>query len=506
MEGNLQRRVAGAARWSVAAEVAAKLVSLGVNMLLARLVAPAAYGVLATAMMVTSFADLFTDAGFQKYLIQHEFADDASRADAASVAFWTNLLFSFALWGVICLLRDPIAAFAGSPGYGAVVAVACAQLPFTAFTSIGMALLRRALDFRRLFFLRMAQSAVPLFVTVPLALLGLSHWALVLGTLAGHVVNAAVLLLSAPWRPRLFFRLGVLRDMLSFSFWTMLEAVSIWACSWFDIFLIGNAFSEYYLGLYRNSVNNAGALIALVTTPIYTVLFSGLSRLQEDAGAFARLFYITLQSLAFIVFPMGVGLFLYRGLATDVLLGSQWTEAVPIVGLWALSSAIMSVVSSPCSEVLRARGLPRVSLFCQMIKLVLSVAACLWAIPHGFFAAVCACVVMRFSLPVVLWAAMRLRCGFRIADLFRTLWKPTICTAMMAGLVLLLQRLGGGTLWSWCSIGLCALFYALLLLLFARREVRELTAWLLPGWAKRGTDASPKNADAAHNREGGASD
>lgn len=504
MERSLQGRVAGAARWSVAAEVAAKLVSLGVNMLLARLVAPAAYGVLATAMMVTSFADLFTDAGFQKYLVQHEFSSDAERSDAASVAFWTNLAFSLALWALVCLLREPIAALAGSPGYGAVVAVACAQLPLTAFTSVAMALLRRALDFRRLFFLRMAQSAVPLVVTVPLALLGLSHWALVLGTLAGHAVNAAALLLTGAWRPRLFYRLRVLRGMFSFSFWTMLESVSIWACSWFDLFLIGHAFSEYYLGLYRNAVNNAGALIALVTTPVYTVLFSGLSRLQEDAAGFSGLFYATLRSLAFLVFPMGAGLFLYRDLATSVLLGSQWMEAVPVVGLWALSSALMAVVSSPCSEVLRARGLPRASLLCQMIKLALSVAAGVWAIPHGFLAVVCACVAMRFTLPVALWAVLRLRCGFRIAELLRTLWKPALCTGLMALLALLLQRLGGGALWSWCSMGLCALFYALLLFLFAWDEVRSLAAWLLP--ARRGAQEPPKNADAASNREGGASD
>mgnify|MGYP000769722762 CR=1 FL=1 len=72
------------------------------------------------------------------------------------------------------------------------------------------------------------------------------------------------------------------------------------------------------------------------------------------------------------------------------------------------------------------------------------------------------------------------------------------------GLVRGLQRLGGGALWSWCSMGLCALFYALLLFLFARDEVRSLAAWLLP--SRRGAQEPPKNADAASNREGGASD
>ena len=223
----LGARTVTATKWSLVTHLASKLISPLTTIVLARILAPEAIGVVSLVTMVTSFADLFSDAGFQKYLIQHEYCDERELGLSADVAFWTNLAFSLALWALVYLLREPIAALAGSPGYGAVVAVACAQLPLTAFTSVAMALLRRALDFRRLFFLRMAQSAVPLVVTVPLALLGLSHWALVLGTLAGHAVNAAALLLTGIWRPRLFYRLRVLRGMFSFSFWTMLESVSI---------------------------------------------------------------------------------------------------------------------------------------------------------------------------------------------------------------------------------------------------------------------------------------
>ena len=82
--------------------------------------------------------------------------------------------------------------------------------------------------------------------------------------------------------------------------------------------------------------------------------------------------------------------------------------------------------------------------------------------------------------------------------------RPPPREAVTEQLSLLLQRLGGGALWSWCSMGLCALFYALLLFLFARDEVRSLAAWLLP--SRRGALEPPKNADAASNREGGASD
>ena len=81
-------KVVSATKWSAMAEIAAKLVSPITTMVLARLLAPEAFGVLVTAQMVISFAEIFTDAGFQKYLIQHEFDNDDDKYKSKLVAFW----------------------------------------------------------------------------------------------------------------------------------------------------------------------------------------------------------------------------------------------------------------------------------------------------------------------------------------------------------------------------------------------------------------------------------
>ena len=89
-DSSLGKRVVSAAKWSVAAQVIAKLVSPVTTMVLARLLTPSAFGIVATATMVTSLAEMISDAGFQKYLIQHKFDSESDESLSACVAIWAN--------------------------------------------------------------------------------------------------------------------------------------------------------------------------------------------------------------------------------------------------------------------------------------------------------------------------------------------------------------------------------------------------------------------------------
>lgn len=174
---SLQSQTANATRWSSITEVASRLVLPLVNMVLARLLTPDAFGVVATITMIVSFAEIFADAGFQKYIIQHKFADNIELNQCTDVAFWTNLSVSSFLWLIICVFSEPLATLVGNPGLGNVVAIAALSLPMYAFSSIQMSRFKRDMDFKSLFFVRMISILVPLFVTIPIAILTSSYWA-----------------------------------------------------------------------------------------------------------------------------------------------------------------------------------------------------------------------------------------------------------------------------------------------------------------------------------------
>ncbi len=381
---DLNKRVVKATKWSSLTEIAAKLVSPISTMVLARLLAPDAFGILVTATMVISFAEIFTDAGFQKYLIQHKFSSREALYQSTTVAFWSNLVMSLVIWIGIILLADPIARLVGSEGHGDVIAVSCICIPLAAFSSIQMALYKRDLDFKTLFLVRIIGVLIPLVVTIPLAYFTRSYWSLIIGMVALNLSNAIILTVKSKWKPRFFYSFKLLKEMFSFTVWSMIEAVSIWLTSYVDIFIVGTMLNAHYLGVYRTSMATVGQIMGLITAATTPVLFSSLSKLQDDDEGLKKMFFSFQKLVGILVIPLGVGIFLFQNLVTDILLGSQWQEAAHFIGLWGLTSSFTIVLSHYCSELYRAKGKPKLSVLSQFLHLLCLIPVVVWAIQYDF--------------------------------------------------------------------------------------------------------------------------
>lgn len=465
-EDNLNNKVVNATKWSSITEIAARLVSPVTSMVLARLVSPEAFGVVATIAMITTFADLFTDVGFQKYLIQHEFKDEEEKFNNANVAFWTNLGISFFLWIVIIIFREQIAVQVGNPGLGNVLAIASVQLLLTSFSSIQMALYRRSFNYKTLFLIRMVSVSVPFAITLPLAFLGLSYWAIIIGNIFVQLSNAVLLTVKSKWKPRLFYKKKILSEMISFSIWSLVEAVSIWLTTWIDAFIIASSLSQYYLGIYKTSTTMVNLIMSLVTASIVPVLFSALSRLQEDNEKFNKMYFDTQRIVSIFIFPLGVGVYLYGDLASSILLGSKWKEAGPVIGVWALTSSITIILGHFCSEVYRAKGRPKLSFLAQMLHLIFLVPVCIISSKYGFWPLVYARSWIRMQGILVHFIIMKTAMGISALKTFKNVM-PTAISAVLMGLAgYFMQQIGDGYLWSFVSIAFCAAFYFGLLFLF----------------------------------------
>ena len=461
----LNHKIVKATKWSTITEIIAKLITPITSVILARLLTPEAFGVVTTLTMVITFAEIFTDAGFQKYLIQHQFENDLDRDQSTNVAFWSNLLMSLFIWLIIGLFADPLAAMVGSPGLGRVLTISCISIPLAAFSSIQMALYKRDLDFKTLFKVRLVGVCIPLLVTVPLAFYLKSYWALVIGTIVSNMSNAILLTVYSKWKPRLYYSFAKLKEMFSFSAWSVVEAISIWLTSYIDVFIIGVYLNEYYLGLYKTSITIVGQIMGLITAATTPILFSALSRLQEDNSAFKGLFFKFQKLVGMLVIPIGVGIFCYSDIVTKILLGDQWSQATGFIGLWGLTSALTIVLAHYSSEVYRAKGRPKLSVLAQFLHLIVLWPAVFISVKYGFDALYTTRSLVRLELILVNIVIMYFVIRISPWQMFKNIMPTVIAAGIMGLIAILLQNISTSTFWQLTSIGICGSVYLLLLML-----------------------------------------
>ncbi|MBE6957655.1 MAG: lipopolysaccharide biosynthesis protein [Ruminococcaceae bacterium] len=464
MQQNLSGKIGQATKWSSIAEISAKLISPIVNMVLARLLTPEAFGVIATITMVITFAEVFTDAGFQKYIVQHEFKDEDELNRSTNVAFWTNFVFSVAICIGIFFFRDPIAKLVGSPGLGDSISIASLLIIVAAFSSIQMARYKRAFDFKTLFYARVGTAFIPLLVTVPLAFLMKNYWALLIGNFASQVFNAVILTVKSKWKPQFYYSFKLLKEMFSFTAWTLLESISIWLTSYIGVFIVGSYLDEYYLGLYKTSMSTITAYMGIVTSAINPVLFAALSRYQNDDNAFRKTFMSFQRNASVLVLPMGVGIFLFSDLVTEILLGSQWMEASGFVGIWGLTGAFTIIFANLSSEVFRSKGHPKLSLLLQVLHLAFIVPVLMVAVRYDFRTLYMARSLVRIQFVLTALVIMRVKYKFSISETLKNVLPMVISTVVMGAVGFCLELISDNIVWQLCAVLICIVVYFAVLL------------------------------------------
>lgn len=471
---DINAKMARALKWSSISEIVAKFVTPLINMILARILAPEAFGVIATINMVITLAEVFTESGFQKFLIQYNFDSKEKEHQYMSVAFWSNLCFSITVWLLLIIFRDPVASLAGNADLGFPLAMAGMAIPLHGAIGIQNCQLKKSLDFKSLFWVRMISSFTPLAVTLPLALIGFDYWSLIIGNIAGIVVRSVILSILGKFKPAFFFSFGILKHMFGVGIWTLLDGIAVWATTWIDTLLIAHYLDDYYLGLYKNSSSTITMLLSMITAALAPVLFSALSKLQDNKEEFNGMLLSVQRTLSTFLVPMAMGIWLYRGLATDILFGDQWTEAADIIGIMAITTALRTIFVSIYGDVFRAKGHFRIPLIFQIVDLILLVPSCVISVRFGFWALVYTRALIKLDLIIPEMILIRKICGISFGTIFKILWHPVLATSVMSVSAIFLMQVSDGMLWSFLSIAICVAIYFSVLFIFKNERERYL--------------------------------
>ena len=172
--------------------------------------------------------------------------------------------------------------------------------------------------------------------------------------------------------------------MFSFSMWTLFETLAIWLTVNVDIFILGRILTMHEIGIYKTSLTTINQITNLITTTIIPVLFSALSRNQNNDIEFKNTFYEFFEDTSILLFPLSIGIFVYKDFVTNILLGSKWVEAADFIGLLGLMQAITVVISNFSSEVYRAKGNPKISFLTQILYILVLIPIVYYFGKHNF--------------------------------------------------------------------------------------------------------------------------
>ncbi|OPY82101.1 MAG: Lipopolysaccharide biosynthesis protein WzxC [Syntrophus sp. PtaU1.Bin005] len=400
---SITTKIARSVKWSALTEVVSRVASPLIFVILARILTPEDFGVMATAMVVISFAQMFWDAGLGKTLIQINEACE----DAAHVVFWTCLGMSIVIYFILFLASPSLAVFFDSPDSVAILRVLGLQIILAALSSTPYALFARKFDFHRLFWIKLITAFVPGFISIPLALQGYGIWALVIGTISGQVLNLALMYHFSSWYPRWRYNFTLARKMFQFGMWVFAESFGGWLIVWGDSLIVGHVLGVHDLGIYRTGWMVVTIIFGIVLNPLLPVIYPAFSRLQDDWSKLTEVFFKTNRIIMALALPIGFGLLVTGPYIATLFFGPVWKDigiTIQILGLTYAASWMVSLNH----ELYRGMGKPDVNTKLIFFFILYYLPSYYIAAQHGLTTFLCARLIVCVStIPIHAVVCMR---------------------------------------------------------------------------------------------------
>ncbi|WP_297606352.1 lipopolysaccharide biosynthesis protein [uncultured Alistipes sp.] len=407
MREELRDRVARGVAWSLAEKAGSMLLQMGVSILVARMLAPEDYGVMALLTVFATLSLVVVDSGFSQTLIRSR---EPSPSDYRSV-FRFNLTVATLLYGVMVALSPLLAAFFDQPVLTRIAPVLFLLLPLNALCVIQQAIYTRRFRFDTLSKVVFASSAVSGGVAVAMAWSGCGVWSLVGQRLAAMGVKAALLWMLSDWRPAGRYDGRALRAMAPYSL--RLLATDLISTLYNNIsqLFVGKMYSAEMLGFFNQGQKLKDLPVTATIQSVQNVSFPALSKIREEPAKFAEGYRQLLLMVAFVVSPVMLGMVAVAEDLFALFLGEKWMPTVPYFEILSLSGLFMPLAMVACN-VLKARSDGSVIVRLEVVKKSIQTLILAVSIPCGVRAIAWGVVAMAFCE-----LALNLRAARRFAEL-----------------------------------------------------------------------------------------
>jgi len=424
--------------WTTFSQVSVQIISIGVTIVLARLLQPEDFGIVALSGVFVGFVGLFGGLGMGSAIIQRQNINDDYLSTSFGVSIFTGIGIAF----VLTIISPFAAKFYDKDIVKYIIMVSSIGFLLGPFTSIHTTILTKRLEFNKLAFIAITTQIIAGITSISVALMGFGVWSLVLGGLVAQALIIPIIWHIVKWRPRLIFIKQCFKDLFGFSSNLLASNLFSYFARNFDNLIIGKILGAQALGYYSIAYNLMMKPLEHISWAVGRVLFPTFSIIQADKERVRLAYLKIIRSISLITFPMMMGLMMVSKEFVLIFYGAKWEPVIIPLQLLCLVGALHSI-GTTVGTIFNSQGRAdlqlKIGLFNSTIYVIAFLVGIKWGLLGLIIGYISATIPLLFSTQ---YFANRL-ISLKMRTFLKALLPATICTLLMVTVVSMFSYLNG---------------------------------------------------------------
>lgn len=463
-------------KWITIATVISTVFQFGQMVVLARLLTPGDFGLVALSNLILSFFQLFTNLGFSNSIIYRQESDRS----VLSTIYVLNITLGLLIFGIIQAATPSIIAFKEEPRLERVLHLSSYYFLIVYFGQIYLFLMEKELQFRTIAIIEITGTFFGTITTLTMAYNGYHELSLVIGQLVTQAIKTPlqIILGSSLFKPVLRFAFDKVGEHLRFGFFNLGDGILGYIQSNYDNLFIGFILGNEMLGLYTLAYQLAIFPITKLNPIILQVAYPVLAKMQNDNAELKRLYLKILDILSYCNFPLLVGLFMTADGVVPLLYGPGWEETIGLIQIFVFIGMMMCL-NHPLFTLAFTKGKPNLLFYLNLVTLLVKIPLVYWlGRSYGVTGAAAAFLLTTLFNLVVNFGIVHYLIGDFVGVFLRNVARPVLFCLLMVGTIMVYKFLFGyeGVVNVLAEITLGGAVYLGLTLAFkfSVRELKEL--------------------------------
>lgn len=367
-------------RWSAIKRVGQAVLSIVVTIIMARLLDPSDFGLVAMATVFTGISNVFTELGTGEALIRKKNPNN----EFISSIFWLNTGLAIAVCVMLAIIAPFVAKLYDQEIVEILIYVLSIEILLSGINRVSHALLEKNMRFKAIAFAQIVSQICGAAIGISMAFLGYGLWSLVILGISGQFIYTIIVNIALKWVPKLKFNLDDIKNIFSFSSYLTLNKILDHSQRRSEIFIVAYLMGTHLGGIYSQTYNLMRKPVKLISGFMAPVLFSTMSSFNDDIKKIKSLYLKSIQSFVMVYTPISVILILYSEPFVIFIFGEKWVEMAKLMPVFGSMLLHMSV--HKCNTI-SLKSVGRVDLLFKMYSVFLpaSIVACIIGAQYGIF-------------------------------------------------------------------------------------------------------------------------